>query len=238
MAHKSFREAGHLPNNRGGQDPPDPAGLPRQRTGRTPQMHGRYPDFDVMRNRAHWDPVTRAMLEEREGSAPALRFFDDAQARTLGAFLDVLLAQDAEPRVPVLAMVDAKLYERSFDGYRYAQMPDDDETWRRVAAHLDGFAELPAQEQRRIVASFAAGELQWEDLDSSLAWKVVTRAALSAFYSHPWAFNEIGFRGPAYPRGYMRRNMGPTGADPDEPQEAFGVDPVQDLDRREQGGER
>ena len=31
---------------------------------------------------------------------------------------------------------------------------------------------------------------------------------LAAFYSHPWAWNEIGFGGPAYPRGYMR--LGPT----------------------------
>jgi hypothetical protein len=30
----------------------------------------------------------------------------------------------------------------------------------------------------------------------------------------------------------MRRNMGPTGVDPDEPQEAFGLDPVRDLQKR------
>ena len=34
------------------------------------------------------------------------------------------------------------------------------------------------------------------------------RAILAGFYSHPWAWNEIGFGGPAYPRGYMR--TGPT----------------------------
>ena len=28
----------------------------------------------------------------------------------------------------------------------------------------------------------------------------------TAFYSHPWAWNEIGFPGPAYPRGYL--NLG------------------------------
>jgi hypothetical protein len=33
------------------------------------------------------------------------------------------------------------------------------------------------------------------------------RAMLSAFYSHPWAWNEIGFGGPAYPHGFMR--LGP-----------------------------
>ena len=31
---------------------------------------------------------------------------------------------------------------------------------------------------------------------------------LAAFYSHPWAWNEIGFGGPAYPQGYMR--LGPV----------------------------
>ncbi len=36
----------------------------------------------------------------------------------------------------------------------------------------------------------------------------MTRAMLSAFYSHPWAWNEIGFGGPAYPRGYARIGAG------------------------------
>jgi hypothetical protein len=30
------------------------------------------------------------------------------------------------------------------------------------------------------------------------------RATLACFYSHPWAWNEIGFGGPASPRGYVR----------------------------------
>ena len=40
------------------------------------------------------------------------------------------------------------------------------------------------------------------------AWSVCMRMILAAFYSHPWAWNEIGFGGPAYPRGFMR--LGPT----------------------------
>ncbi len=43
------------------------------------------------------------------------------------------------------------------------------------------------------------------------AWAVVMRAVLGAFYSHPWAWNEIGFGGPAYPRGYMRLGVGQKG---------------------------
>ncbi len=246
MAH-SFLGADHLPNNRSAGDPPDPAGLPRQRRGTTPQMHGRYPDYDVMANAGHWDAVTRELLQSRVRDVPPIRFFGAEEARALGAFLDAVLAQDAEPRIPVLAMVDAKLHAGRLDGYRYEDMPPDDETWRVVARGLDDsarergasdFAAATEDVRHAIVSAFAQGDLEggaWSAVNVTRAWSVVMRGALSEFYSHPWAFNEIGFGGPAYPRGYMRRNMGPTGRDPDEPVEAFGLDPVADLAERGEG---
>ena len=39
-------------------------------------------------------------------------------------------------------------------------------------------------------------------------WSLWTRYACTAFYSHPWAWNEIGFPGPAYPRGYLNLGVG------------------------------
>src|ERR687883_974504 len=102
-----LREAHPLPS-RGESDPDE---LPRQRKGTTPQMHGRYPDYDVLANARHWDETTRRVVLGRAAHAPPLRFFTETEARCLGAFLDVVLAQDDEPRIPVLAMVDAKLYE-------------------------------------------------------------------------------------------------------------------------------
>ncbi|MGH3609478.1 MAG: hypothetical protein ACRDRD_15495, partial [Pseudonocardiaceae bacterium] len=59
------------------------------------------------------------------------------------------------------------------------------------------------------VADFAAKRLSgasWERLNVARAWSVCLRSILAAFYSHPWAWNEIGFGGPAYPRGFMRRD--------------------------------
>jgi hypothetical protein len=231
MAH-SFSGTEHLPHHREGGRLADPQGLPRQRAGVTPQMHGRYPDFDVMEDRDHWDPVTRRALVERVQRVPECRFFDAGEQRTLGAFLDIVLAQDAEPRIPVLQMVDAKLYAGRLDGYRYEDMPPDPETWKRAARHLDGLADLDHDGRVELITRFSRAELEWADLNVTRAWSVMMRGALSEFYSHPWAFNEIGFRGPAYPRGYMRRNMGTAGVDPDEPQEAFGLDPVSDLKGR------
>ena len=59
---------------------------------------------------------------------------------------------------------------------------------------------------------------------------VVMRSALAAFYSHPWAWNEIGFGGPAYPRGYARLGIGMS--ESWEGEEAFDVDPVADVKQR------
>jgi hypothetical protein len=186
----------------------------------TPQGKGRYGDYDVLTQADHWDEVTREVVLARVGDPGPLRFFDEAQARTLQAFLDVVLAQDYEPRVPLLAMVDAKLADGKLDGFRYAEMPDDRETWRQLARGLDqscfpagggGFADATEPVRRGVVEGLSAGTLRggvWERLPPSLVWQVVMRAALSEFYSHPWAWNEIGFGGPAYPRGYARLSAG------------------------------
>jgi len=233
-----FRDAGHLPKRRDGGRPAPPERLPRQRRGTTPQNHGRYPDYDVLEQAEHWDPVTREVVLGRLGDPGPLRFFDAAQARTLGALLDLVLAQDAEPRVPVVHMVDAKLADGRLDGFRYADMPDDRDTWRRVAKGLDeaaggDFAGCDEEAQRVLVQRFSEGELHggvWDDLPCARAWSVVMRGALSAFYSHPWAWNEIGYGGPRYPRGYVR--LGAGRREPDVAPERFDVDPVADVRER------
>ena len=137
MAGRDFRQAGHLPNLRRDHQPASPDELPRQRSGITPQMHGRYPDFNVLDEVDHWDEVTRRLVLERVERVPPIRFFTYGETATLGAFCDVVMAQDREPRIPVLAMIDAKLFEGQLDGFQFADMPDDRETWRRVAVGLD-----------------------------------------------------------------------------------------------------
>jgi hypothetical protein len=240
---KHFRggDAGHLPNRKSGALGP-PNELPRQRKGITPQMYGRYPDWDVLSQQDHWDEVTRTVVLERVEKVPPFRFFDEREQLTLKAFCDRVTAQDKEPRIPVLSMVDAKMHAGELDGYQFAGMPDDRDVWRIVARGLDetalqagghDFARLSDEAQRQIVERMSEGQLEggaWEELDVSTAWSVVTRAILSAFYSHPWAWNEIGFGGPAYPRGYAALGVGTK--EHWEPDPAFEVDPVTDTQER------
>ena len=39
-------------------------------------------------------------------------------------------------------------------------------------------------------------------------WMLLLQDVLDAYYAHPYAWDEIGFGGPAYPRGYMRLEGG------------------------------
>ena len=232
--------AGHLPKQGGETGPGPPRHLPRQRRGTTPQLLGRYPDYDVLATTEHWDPVTRRVVLERVGNVPPIRFFDEREERTLRVFCDVVLAQDREPRVPVLEMVDAKMHEAKLDGFRYADMPSDPETWKRVAANLDesarregcedGFAEAGEELRDEIVKRFSEGELEGWDIPVSRAWSVVMRGVLSSFYSHPWAWNEIGYGGPAYPRGFARLGAGQREHWEAPPE--FELDPVSDVAER------
>ena len=70
MKVRDFRLAEHLPNRRPGGEPASPDELPRQRNGITPQMHGRYPDYNVLDEVDHWDRVTREVVMDRIDFGP------------------------------------------------------------------------------------------------------------------------------------------------------------------------
>ncbi|HEY5429927.1 MAG TPA: gluconate 2-dehydrogenase subunit 3 family protein [Solirubrobacteraceae bacterium] len=191
-----------------------------------------------MDNAGNWDDATRRVVQARLEPLEPLRFFSADEEPSLRALCDVTTAQDVEPRVPVAEMVDDKLASGRLDGYRYANMPRDPDTWRLVLRGLDetaserhqagSFAACDTQAREAIVSAFSKGELSggaWDELDVSRAWSVCMRAVLAAFYSHPWAFNEIGYGGPAYPQGYMR--LGPLSTlEPHERRGATAEDPV------------
>jgi hypothetical protein len=240
-----LRRSDHLPNLRSDGQPPHPSWLPRQRRGITPQMIGRYPDFDVFSAEASWDQVTRDIVKERMSPGGMMRFFTPEEEPALRALCDTATAQDAEPRVPVAEMVDVKYAEGKLEGYRYDDMPEDPQTWRIVLRGLDeaararggeNFAGLDGEARDAVVQAFSKGELHggaWEELNVSRAWSVCMRAILEAFYSHPWAWNEIGFGGPAYPRGFMRLGQGVEVLEPFERRGADDSDPVREEERNQ-----
>jgi hypothetical protein len=193
---------------------------PPDRVATTPQHRGRFPSYDVLSEVHRWDDVTAGVVLARLAPTTDLSFFTDAEDAIARPLCDLLLGQDDEPRVPVVAMIDARLAMGETDGWHYDDMPPDADAWRRTLQHLDddaqerwqqGFSELDVHRQAALVQAVqdrSAASETWHDFPAQQVWSLWTRYACAAFYSHPWAWNEIGFGGPAYPRGYKDRTVG------------------------------
>ena len=191
----------------------------------TPGHQGeRFPGFDVLGNTAAWDEVTTGVVLARLGPLPPLRFFDPEHEAIARPLLDAILDQHAEPRVPVFEMIDQRLAELTTDGWHYDDLPPDPEAWtvsleavdQDARAHHDTpFAECGRETHEALVQTVVdLGSDLWHGMRADRVWSLWSRYACTAFYSHPWAWNEIGFPGPAYPRGY--KNLALNGREPFE----------------------
>lgn len=212
----------------------------RGETGPTPGGRGRFDGYDVLREVHRWDDETKGVVLARVGPVSAVSFFDVREEAAARALLDRLLSQDAEPRIPVLEMVDARLANHVGDGWRHEDMPEDWDAWKLSLAALDKesdlihgkpFCELDANYQKAIIESIQDTKGDWHGLPAKHVFELWMRYALPAFYSHPWAWNEIGFGGPAYPRGY--KNLGIDKREPWEVPERDAHDPVPWAERVE-----
>jgi hypothetical protein len=199
----------------------------------TPQGRGRYPGFDVLAQVDRWDDVTAGAVLTRLSHPTGLSFFTVAEVAVAAPLLDLLLAQDGEPRVPLLELIDERLAVGETDGWHYDGMPEDGDAWRHTLAFLDedarsrsgrGFAQLGPPAQATLVQAVQDADGDWHGFASWHVWSLWTRYACTAFYSHPWAWNEIGFPGPAYPRGYL--NLGVDTREKWEQRDAEPTDPV------------
>ncbi len=190
-------------------------------TAGTPGWDHRFPGFDVLGQARQWDRVTADAVTARVGPPPVTKFFTRPEESCARALLNLLTGQDEqddERAVPVLEMIDARLEAGETDGWRYADMPQDGQAWRDTLSYLDAdaerrcgtsFADAPRVDQIALVQ--AVQDLKsddWHGLPAAHVWSLWTRYACTAFYAHPFAWAEIGFPGPAYPRGYKNAGVG------------------------------
>jgi hypothetical protein len=197
-------------------------------------MNGRYPGYDVLAKRRtpSWNEKTRRVIDERLAVPREPRFFTTAEFQTLEAICDRIVPQPpSRPPVPIAALIDTKLFENKADGYRDTRLPPMGEAWQNGLAALDaearrtkhaGFHTLDTAEQEALLRAAQAGHLKgvaWHGMDSKLFFaKRLLFDVVTTYYGHPTAWSEIGYGGPASPRGYVR--MGFDRRDPWEAAEA------------------
>ena len=186
-------------------------------------MRGPYAPYDVL---AKWstpsfNDVTRGVLRRRLYEIPERRFFTEAEFALVQALCIRLIPEDdRETPVPLAPWIDADLAEGRGEGFLRPDTPPPAEAWRQglagIAAEAEArhgrpFTALDAETQDAILHAVQAGEVDPVRFGGVEPRRFFTdtllKAAAAHYYSHPDAWSEIGFGGPAYPRGYVRLEL-------------------------------
>jgi hypothetical protein len=207
-----------------------------------------YPGYDPLAEADHWDERTRAVVVDRVQRPPGYRFFDEGEVAVLEAACDRVLPQDDRPpeaRVPMGPFIDKMLWDDSTDGFRTPDVPWPQELWRSGVRGLDeaaharyrrSFTALDPAERDMVLRAVEGGDVSggaWDHVPPSKFFSSLVEQCIAAYYAHPTAWAEIGWAGPASPRGYVRTGYGMR--DPWEPREQRQASSVELVRRREEG---
>ncbi|KDB01720.1 hypothetical protein U879_20915 [Defluviimonas sp. 20V17] len=106
-------------------------------------------------------------------------------------------------------------------------MPPDREAWPLGLDAIDaeaqathdgkGFSDLPSTDRGRLLKAIDADKLRarqaWHDMPAGKFFRAIAlKQIVQFYYSQPAAMSEIGYGGPAAPRGYVRLTA--SGIDP------------------------
>lgn len=180
----------------------------------------RFPGYNVLSKRLtpSWNTKTRDVVARRLAIGGEPKFFTPDELQTVVTIAARIVPQPkARPPIPVASLIDEKLHSGISDGYRQANMPREGEAWRlglkainaeARSAYGKEFRHLGDTEQDALLARMQKGELHdaaWGEMKPKVFFeKRMARDIVLAYYSHPTAWNEIGWGGPAAPRGYVR----------------------------------
>ena len=191
-------------------------------------FHTPYPGYDVLAkwDSPSWDAQTRHVLTRRLTEIPPRRFFTESEWQALEAVSARLVPQpERATPIPIVPWIDERLHRNWGDGFRYEDMPPMREAWRLGIYGIEQesrirfgprFASLAEADQDAVLRAIQAGDVKdavWARLPPRRFFTVVLlKEVVGEYYAHPAAWSEVGFGGPASPRGYVR--LGENQRDP------------------------
>ncbi|KEO84674.1 gluconate 2-dehydrogenase subunit 3 family protein [Tumebacillus flagellatus] len=189
------------------------------------RLRTHYPNYDVMREQEQWDEHTREIVQKRLETLQTYAKLTGEEIQLIKAMAALFLDDN---RSGLLAYVvkhfNAKLSSDIGEDQRKVGVPKQKDLIKDGLAALDvlaesehgnAFAKLSPEQQTSILVGLEREVLtlrtrEGRELPARAFFQKMLTETVSAYYSHPQVWSEIGYGGPAYPRGYYRIEFGLT----------------------------
>lgn len=188
------------------------------------ELRSHYPGYNVMLFENEWDSTTKEIVKKRLGPFTQNKFFSSKEAIYISIIAQHITYDDRENIIAwIVHHFDEKLYSQIGEGQRKPTTPPEKKLIRDGLRALDrvsklvykkDFGSLKKDEQVQILDQLAEGTApqvpDWSNVPQKELFKKLSTTIVSAYYSHPDIWSEIGYPGPAYPRGYIRIELNIT----------------------------
>ena len=184
----------------------------------------RYPSYDVLNEQEHWDEHTREIVLKRLGPFEKNHFLDKHETEMILAIARHIVYDERKEILSyVVHHLDSSIASPIGEDQRKVGIPPRKILVRQGLKAIDKFAqkqfgapflEIGVKEQFALLEALDKGEAMqlsgWQKTHQKELFKKLATEITSAYYSHPVVWSEIGYGGPAYPRGYVRVEKGLT----------------------------
>lgn len=181
-------------------------------------------DFDVLSQTKEWDKETQDVVTSRTSNDVPPLTLRQHELDTLTSICSILLGDDRSDILAfVISHIDTKMRIGIGESERNINMPPFQllvhkgiQAWNTFCSSKHGheFAAMDSQIQLDFITSLIVSPVPFQvanyEIQSKDFLDRIHTEAVSAYFSHPTIWSEIGYAGPAYPRGYVRIERGLT----------------------------
>ncbi|MEW9671596.1 gluconate 2-dehydrogenase subunit 3 family protein [Ammoniphilus sp. 3BR4] len=192
-----------------------------------------YSSYDVMEQKDHWDDHTQQVVSSRLKNNIGFRFLQDTEVHMLRKICSLLVGDEREEILQfMLHHFDDTLHSSVGEGQRKTGVPKAQVLIRKGLQAIDQasrdlhtvrFIQLDKKAQVQLLIEISESKAvsipEWDSIPQKELFKKLLTLSKESYYSHPTVWSEIGYGGPAYPRGYVRTQLGqldPWEAQPDD----------------------
>lgn len=174
-----------------------------------------------MKEKDEWDNHTQQIVSNRLHPTTSYSFLTQEESTILQTICKQLTGDERESLILyILDHIDQTLSSPIGEGQRKVGMPKAKELIRLGLEALEqtsqekyqiSFVQLDKKTQLLLLNQLSNEQAltsKWNFVPQRELFKKLLTLTLEAYYSHPLVWSEIGYGGPAYPRGYVRTQLG------------------------------